>query len=253
MRASIFIATFLFCIAVTAQTEYSPSSSGTEYAETEQDRYYNSKTEKTYIDENELQREADALDFTEVDEYSVEEEKVSEGNGEKQAPVETTLPRNATPPMKSSFGTVFWFIAFAILLIVVVYLIYYFSKKSILLNTENEAIQSVEHLIDKKSLAALKPELALEEALKNRNYRLAVRILFLAMLQKLMQQGKITPSIEKTNMDYVREIDNPNEQKTILELTRIFESVWYGHVPADEVLFRELRSKFDNFKPEPIR
>jgi hypothetical protein len=102
-------------------------------------------------------------------------------------------------------------------------------------------------------LAALKPELALEEALKNRNYRLAVRILFLAMLQKLMQQGKIAPSIEKTNMDYVREIDNPNEQKTILELTRIFESVWYGHLPADEVLFRELRSKFDNFKPEPIR
>lgn len=253
MRACIFIATFLICIAATAQTEYSPNNTGTEYIETEQDRYYNSKTEKTYIDESQLQREASELDYTETEEYTIEEEKVSEGNGEKQAPVELVLPKTAEAPMKSNFGTVFWFISFAILLIIVVYLIYYFSKKSVHLESENEAIESAEHLIDKKSLAALKPELALEEALNNRNYRLAVRILFLAMLQKLMQQGKIAPAIEKTNMDYVREIDNPNEQKTILEFTRIFESVWYGHVPADEVLFKELRSKFDNFKSEPIR
>lgn len=248
MRVLLCMVFWFYMVAATAQTEYDPDSEGVEYAETEQNRYYNSKTENTYIDENRLQRDASELDFSEVEEFTVEEEKAPDREGKKQPPSEPIIPRSSTQPMNSSTGTVLWFISFAVLLALVVYLIYYFAKKSKQIAEENESIVSSEYAIDKKRLTTLKPETELEEALKHKDYRLAVRILFLAMLQKLMLQGKISPSIEKTNMDYVREVANESEQAQVLELTQIFESVWYGHFPADEVQYQELRTKFNLLK-----
>ncbi len=84
----------------------------------------------------------------------------------------------------------------------------------------------------------------LSEALRNGEHRLAVRFLFLKLLQRLSQKQIIQWHFEKTNSDYQQEIQEPRLQSRFKELSYLYDYVWYGEQALDKSAFDKVRERF---------
>jgi len=94
------------------------------------------------------------------------------------------------------------------------------------------------------------PDPLLRQALADKNYRLAVRIHYLHLLFRLQQQGLIVHRAEKTNWDYVRELQTQSFAASFTELTRYFDYIWYGEFSIDETAYQQLREKFSQLNQQ---
>lgn len=88
---------------------------------------------------------------------------------------------------------------------------------------------------------------AVNTALQNYDYRLAVRILYLKSLKRLSDTGKIIWQPEKTNRTYISELKDPSQQARFKLLTQRFEYVWYGSFPVDLELYTKISHAFNEF------
>lgn len=93
-------------------------------------------------------------------------------------------------------------------------------------------------------------EQEIEQAITNRNYRLAVRLLYLNCLKKLSDAGAIKWQADKTNLAYLHEIQNPEQQQKFGSLTRQFEYVWYGDFKVNQEYFQQISQDFQQFNPK---
>jgi hypothetical protein len=98
-------------------------------------------------------------------------------------------------------------------------------------------------------------KLAIEEAVSLRNFRLAVRLLYLQTLKHLTDSGRIQYKPDKTNRQYVNELASSSIRPDFERLTSQFEFVWYGDFPIDEAQFATIRTAFAQFnkadQPQP--
>ena len=84
----------------------------------------------------------------------------------------------------------------------------------------------------------------LRDALKQKDYRLAVRFQFLKVLKALSQRQIIDWHFEKTNSDYSREI-NENRLKTGFdEASYLYENIWYGEQWIDANIYEKTQHRF---------
>jgi len=90
-------------------------------------------------------------------------------------------------------------------------------------------------------------EEAIAKAIKDENYRLAVRYLFLSNLSNLNHLQLIQWAPEKTNRDYSRELKKREYAETFKENALAFERIWYGEYIPDKQLFEKLSEDFRNF------
>lgn len=102
------------------------------------------------------------------------------------------------------------------------------------------AISSDEALLKSDNLKAL-----VEEAMRNGDFRLALRYRYLIVLQQLIQQKLIIWKSSKTNYEYQRELQGTGFQAPFSEVTRIYNFVWYGHFDLDAETFGELEKAFN--------
>lgn len=95
---------------------------------------------------------------------------------------------------------------------------------------------------------------AIDEAVNQRSFRLAIRLLYLQSLKRLTDAGRIQYKPDKTNRQYVYELAGQPFQADFERLTRQFEFVWYGDFPVDEARFTAIRNQFNQFdssQPRP--
>lgn len=88
----------------------------------------------------------------------------------------------------------------------------------------------------------------IEKAIAQRNYRLAVRLLYLRSLKQLNDAHLIHWQIEKTNSAYLDELTNAEQRQSFGVLTRQFEYVWYGNFFVDGASFQNISALFQDFK-----
>jgi hypothetical protein len=88
---------------------------------------------------------------------------------------------------------------------------------------------------------------AIKQAIDRKDYRLAVRLLYLQTLKKLSDNGYINWQLNKTNSDYFSEVENKPWQSIFKKLTRIFEYTWYGEMNVGNEQFQELQAEFQQF------
>lgn len=98
-----------------------------------------------------------------------------------------------------------------------------------------------------ENIHAIDFDAAIDEAVSQRNYRLAVRLLYLQTLKHLSNADRIQYKPDKTNRQYVYELANSPLQADFDVLTRQFEFVWYGDFPVDEARFGSIRQQFQSF------
>ena len=82
-------------------------------------------------------------------------------------------------------------------------------------------------------------------AIESKNYKLAVRYLFLKSLQLLSEKDLIKINDNKTNNQYLAEIKNDNISKVFRRTTSVFEWIWYGDFPVDEKLMKSSQNEFN--------
>jgi hypothetical protein len=84
-------------------------------------------------------------------------------------------------------------------------------------------------------------------ALVNKDFRLAIRYLYLQTLQKLTIAGFIHFTPDKTNYEYVKELSGKPHQNDFASLTLNYEYVWYGKFDIDQKIFDSLQKDFKQY------
>jgi len=88
----------------------------------------------------------------------------------------------------------------------------------------------------------------LRHALETKNYKLAVRIHYLMVLQNLHEAELIIWRKEKTNNDYVREMSRHVGFGQIRDLTFAFEVVWYADTEINESTYHRVSPAFLHYQ-----
>ncbi|MGB5944142.1 MAG: DUF4129 domain-containing protein [Leeuwenhoekiella sp.] len=128
---------------------------------------------------------------------------------------------------------------------VVLFLVWLFMKidtsgSPLIGNKPGEVILSSEQeIIENKDIQQL-----IDEALAQKNYRLAVRYSYLLILQKLSQKEIINWQVQKTNHDYVYEIKDDSLKTQFAKVTRIYDFIWYGNFEVDDSAFAKAKQEF---------
>lgn len=84
-------------------------------------------------------------------------------------------------------------------------------------------------------------------ALKNKDYRLVVRFLYLKNLKLLTDKEIIEWKPNKTNYSYQHEIENTSLRSLFMETTLIFDYIWYGEIIPNETNFPVIYSRMESF------
>ena len=93
-------------------------------------------------------------------------------------------------------------------------------------------------------------EKMIAEAVKKKMYRLAVRLHYLKTLKKLTDKELIHWQINKTNVDYMREMQTKPLHEDFRHLTYWFDHVWYGNFELTSAHFEDIEQHFLTFEKE---
>ena len=80
-------------------------------------------------------------------------------------------------------------------------------------------------------------ESLIRQALDSGDYRLAVRYQFLLCLKMLKEGEWIRWQPQKTNHDYIEEIENHELRGLMSQAVRIYDYIWYGNFPLDQASY----------------
>lgn len=86
-----------------------------------------------------------------------------------------------------------------------------------------------------------------DEAIDHKNYRLAVRYLYLNSIKRLDLKNIIHYANDKTNYEYVKEIQFSEISKIFKTLTLVYEQIWYGQMIFDDTYFQKFKQEYDKF------
>ncbi|WP_431135991.1 DUF4129 domain-containing protein [Psychroserpens mesophilus] len=98
-----------------------------------------------------------------------------------------------------------------------------------------------EQIIKNEDINAL-----IDNAISQKNYRLAIRYYYLLSLKYLAEKQVITWQQEKTNEDYITEIESETLKRNFRNITRIYDYVWYGEFNVDQLRFESLKIPFES-------
>ena len=84
------------------------------------------------------------------------------------------------------------------------------------------------------------------------DYRMAVRYLFLKSLSALEQNECLVLSADKTNYQYVQEIDN-GLKNDFSALVLIYDYIWYGGIVPEKAMYSGIEKKFIAFHQKMTR
>lgn len=88
----------------------------------------------------------------------------------------------------------------------------------------------------------------IKKVLFEKNYRLAIRYLYLQTLQKLNEKNIIYCSPEKTNYQYARELTGKPYQNEFASLTMSYDYVWYGKFNINSGTYENIEKEFKSFQ-----
>lgn len=109
----------------------------------------------------------------------------------------------------------------------------------------NVDISDIENDLENAELSGF-----IKSAQANQDYRVTVRLYYLRMVQLLSAKGFIKWKRDKTNRDYHREIKQKKLKSGFLNVTNIFERVWYGNMEFTKEDFESVQPMFNEFEQE---
>lgn len=85
------------------------------------------------------------------------------------------------------------------------------------------------------------------QAIEKKDFRLAIRYYYLSALKSLSKKQLIDYHKDKTNSEYLFELENKNLRTEFSYLSYVYSYVWYGEFPVDETNFKVAENKYQSF------
>lgn len=142
---------------------------------------------------------------------------------------------------------IFWTLAALLIVFIIVKL--FFAEGFFLRRSATNFVKPLEEE-EKYDPVSIDYSRLLKQAISNKDYRLATRYLYLQSLQQLIIAGAIIYSQDKTNYQYLMEINNQPYRQEFSLLTLHYEYAWYGDFLMNEAGFTALQKKFTSFNKQ---
>jgi hypothetical protein len=101
-------------------------------------------------------------------------------------------------------------------------------------------ISEEEQIIKNENIVAL-----INSAISNGEYRLAIRYYYLLALKHLTVNNRIVWKPQKTNDDYLKELEHTDLKLDFEKITRIYDYIWYGEFEINARRFNTLKTDFE--------
>ncbi|MCW8818525.1 MAG: hypothetical protein OQK52_11705 [Ignavibacteriaceae bacterium] len=98
---------------------------------------------------------------------------------------------------------------------------------------------------DKEDIHQLDFDDLITFAMESKQFKVAIRYLFLKSLKLLADRDLIELKNNKTNHQYISEINNSQISNAFQRATFSFEWIWYGDFPVDEYIMKNSQSDFN--------
>ncbi len=100
--------------------------------------------------------------------------------------------------------------------------------------------------VNEENLDSIDFEKDISTALSQREYRTAIRLMYLNALYKASNAGFIDLKQGKTNREYAYELNGNSAEAEFNELGYLFDYTWYGHFEANERLSDQAQKYLNN-------
>jgi len=145
------------------------------------------------------------------------------------------------------FSTVFGYMVIAVLVGLLIWIILKNTSSGKAGLTKRQTKDDGLTVMDKERLEQADFDELLKQALRNENYRLAIRYTFLKSLKVLQQADLIDWHKEKTNYDYLLELPT-HHHSDFKKVVSVYEYVWYGEFSAERELQERMSLTVDQIK-----
>jgi hypothetical protein len=144
------------------------------------------------------------------------------------------------------FQTVLWILIIGgFAAVVILYLansnVALFRKKNTIIRSDEEMETATENIFE------INYQREIDKAVSNGNFRFAVRLMFLRVLKNLSDTKAIQYTPDRTNFDYLMQLQSTAHYADFFKLTRNYEYSWYGHFDIDREKFSWIRRDFEDF------
>jgi hypothetical protein len=144
------------------------------------------------------------------------------------------------------FQTILWMVIVgAFVAVIIMYLgnsnVRLFRKASKTLTDGNEVYAETDNIFE------INYQYEIDKAVKNGNYRFAIRLMFLRQLKNLSDRKIINYKQDRTNFDYLLQLHSTKYYNDFFRLTRFYEYSWYGQFNIDLEKFPAIKNDFENF------
>ena len=102
--------------------------------------------------------------------------------------------------------------------------------------------------VETGDIFAINYQKEIDKAARQKNYRLAVRLMFLRLLKNLSEKNIIQYNQGKTNFDYLMQLQPTRYYRDFFRIARNYEYSWYGQFEVNEKAYHIIRNDFDNFE-----
>lgn len=191
------------------------------------------------FDKSAWEKAKDGLDYT------VEKpvEKPQEDVKKDQKPQKNN---DISPQAISQLGTFFKWFFLIIGISVLAYIIFKFlsegdfqKNKRINVNSQKIDLDEIEENLHETDI-----DPHITRAIAQKEWSLAIRLYYLAIIKELSLSKAIVWERDKTNRRYVNEMQQHRHFEPFRSLTRIFERVWYGENTVNETQFNDIKPNF---------
>lgn len=124
--------------------------------------------------------------------------------------------------------------------VIIVFLLWVLYKKRPELFMRSSRKTNVAYSVEEDTIYGIDFEQQISQAVARRDYREAVRLLYLQTLKQLSDVEKINWQLYKTPTEYIYELKPESLHAPFRELTNRFLKVRYGNFEATDSLFQEM-------------
>lgn len=153
---------------------------------------------------------------------------------------------------KAGFITSPWIhlLIWTIIIGVFIYALVYFllANKISLFTKGNVSAFSSAHDAQEEDIFHLPYNELLKKAAKEKNYRQAVRILYLQTLKMLSEKNIIKFQPDYTNLHYLSQLNKTKYFNDFFSITHHYEYAWYGKFLVSEDRFEKIKADFESIQ-----
>lgn len=99
-----------------------------------------------------------------------------------------------------------------------------------------------------ENIFAINYQQEIDKAAAQGNYRLAIRLMYLRLLRNLSERNIIQYKQDKTNFDYLMQLQSTSYYRDFFRVTRHYEYSWYGEFNVSPDAYSIIRHEFDHFE-----